>query len=462
MIRSLLCVALLSPALGLAQGVPNPPQFQSFISSGLSGPIGLTHAGDGSGRLFVNQQGGALRVVRDGSLLATPYLTVAGSNPALQCTYPGDTSPSTVGFTSGGERGLLGVAFHPQFAVNGRLFLSITDANGDSMVLRYTASNPAADVLGAEDLATCTVILRADQDFDNHNGGHIAFGPDGYLYLGLGDGGRGGDPCRRAQTLNPSSLLNGTQNGQNCDVDAAYTSNGGLQESRALLGKFLRIDVDATSAPGSGQLCGRPRSAHPAAYAIPPGNPGGTGDIAVACDEVWSYGVRNPWRYSFDRETGDLWIGDVGQGSREEINFEPSGAGGRNYGWHCREGTAFHASCATPLVAFTEPALDYARNSPQCSVTGGFRYRGPVVAAQGQYFYGDYCSGDVWVAAENSPGVFSHPPSPRQNVAFGITSFGEGEDGELYLVKSGGSLQRLNGARVAPDEIFENGFEATR
>lgn len=458
MIRSLLCVALLSPALGLAQGVPNPPQFQSFISSGFSGPIGLTHAGDGSGRLFVNQQGGALRVVRDGSLLATPYLSVAGSNPALQCTYPGDSSPSTVGFTSGGERGLLGVAFHPQFAVNGRLFLSITDANGDSMVLRYTASNPAADVLSAEDLATCTVILRADQDFTNHNGGHIAFGPDGYLYFGFGDGGDGGDPCNRGQTLAPADL----NASGSCAVDANFTANGGNPDSRALLGKMVRIDVDVTTAAQSGQLCGRPRLNQPAAYGIPAGNPGAGGTLAAACDEVWAYGLRNPWRYSFDRETGDLWIGDVGQGTREEINFEPSGVGGRNYGWRCREGTVQHASCSAPLVAFTPPALDYARSSPQCSVTGGFRYRGPVVAAQGQYFYGDYCSGDVWVAAENSPGVFSHPPSPRQNVAFGITSFGEGEDGELYLVKSGGSLQRLNGARVAPDEIFENGFEATR
>jgi hypothetical protein len=300
------------------------------------------------------------------------------------------------------------------------------------------------------------VLLRADQDFDNHNGGHIAFGPDGYLYFGLGDGGSGGDPCNRGQTLAPASL-NGAGS---CAVDANFTSNGGNPDSRALQGKFLRIDVDVTTADGVGQLCGRPRIGQPAAYGIPNGNPGAVGTLAATCDEVWSYGVRNPWRFSFDRETGDLWMGDVGQGTREEINFEPAGAGGRNYGWRCREGITQHASCDTPIVAFTEPALDYARSSPQCSVTGGFRYRGPVIAAQGQYFYGDFCSAFVWIANQTGPSAFSHPASSLQDLGSGLTSFGEGEDGELYAVV-GGTLFRLNGARVSPDFIFENGFEPT-
>lgn len=458
MIRPLLCASLLVPALACAVGGPNPPQFESFLS-GFNGPIGVTHAGDGSGRLFVNQQGGALRVVRNGALLSAAYFNAAVSSPSLQCTYPGDSSPSTVGFTTGGERGLLGVAFHPQFVSNGRVFFSITDANGDTMLLRYTASNSAADELSTADLATCTVLLRADQDFTNHNGGHIAFGPDGYLYFGLGDGGSGGDPCNRGQTLAPADL-NGSGD---CAVDANFTANGGNADSRALLGKFLRIDVDASTAAGTGQLCGRPRTAHPAAYGIPAGNPGAGGTLAAACDEVWSYGVRNPWRFSFDRETGDLWMGDVGQGTREEINFEPSGAGGRNYGWRCREGIVQHASCSAPLVAFTEPALDYARTSPQCSVTGGFRYRGPVVAAQGQYFYGDYCSAFVWIANQTGPASFAHPSSPLQDlgVPVGLTSFGEGEDGELYITYVG-TLYRLNGERLSPDVIFGNGFEATR
>ena len=458
--RCLPLALLFAPVLVFAQTVPNPPRFETHLS-GFNNPIGLTHAGDGSGRLFVNQQCGALRVVRDGALLSAPYFNAAVSNPNLQCTYPGDSSPSTVGFSSGGERGLLGIAFHPQFVSNGRVFVSLTDANGDTLLMRYTAANPAADVLSAQDLATCTVVLRVDQDFSNHNGGHIAFGPDGYLYFGLGDGGSGNDPCSRGQTLAPGSL----NNSGDCAVDAAFAANGGNADSRALLGKFLRLDVDATTAVGSGELCGRPRTAHPAAYGIPSGNPGASGALAAACDEVWSYGVRNPWRFSFDRETGDLWMGDVGQGAREEINLEPSGAGGRNYGWRCREGTIATpgASCSgAPVVAFTEPAFDYGRPNGACSVTGGFRYRGPVFAAQGQYFYGDYCSGDVWVAASSGGTGFSHPASALQNVAFGLTSFGEGEDGELYLVKSGGSLMRLNGVRTSPDFVFANGFETTQ
>lgn len=454
MSRCLPLALLFAPALTFAQVVPDPPRFESFLT-GFGGPIGLTHAGDGSGRLFVNQQTGQLRVVRNGALLATPYLNVGVSNPSLQCTYPGDSSPSTVGFTSGGERGLLGVAFHPEFASNGRVFISITDANGDTMLLRYTASNPAADVLSTQDLATCTVVMRADQDFSNHNGGHIAFGPDGYLYFGLGDGGSGGDPCDRGQVLAPANL-NGSGD---CAVDANFTANGGNADSRALLGKFLRMDVDTTTAVGSGQLCGRPRTAHPAVYGVPAGNPGVTGTLAAACDEVWSYGVRNPWRFSFDRETGDLWMGDVGQGAREEINFEPAGAGGRNYGWRCREGIVQHASCGAPVVAFTEPALDYARSSPQCSVTGGFRYRGPVLAAQGRYYYGDYCSAFIWVAQPTQTG-FAHPASELQDLGSGLTSFGEGEDGELYAIV-GNTVNRLNGVRSNPVAVFANGFEAT-
>lgn len=455
MIRPLMFALSLSPALVLA-GEPDPPQFQTYLNSGFSSPIGLTHAGDGSGRLFVNQQAGAVRVIRNDALLAPAFLTIPAGATTFQCTYPGDSTPSNVGFTSGGERGLLGMAFHPQYAVNGRLFLSITDGNGDTLLLRMTASNPAADVLSGPDLATCTVILRADQDFSNHNGGHIAFGADGYLYLGLGDGGDGGDPCNRGQTLAPADL----SSSGSCAVDTNFTANGGNPDSRALLGKMVRIDVDVTTAAATGQLCGRPRVGQPAAYGIPSGNPGAGGVLAAACDEVWAYGLRNPWRYSFDRDTGDMWIGDVGQGTREEINFEPAGSGGRNYGWKCREGIIQHASCSAPVVPFTEPALDYARSSPQCSVTGGYRYRGPVVAAQGQYYYGDYCSAFVWIATQTQNG-FAHPGSALQDLGSGLTSFGEGEDGELYAMV-GNTIHRLNGARVGPTAIFEDGFEAAQ
>lgn len=450
-------LALAACTQTLAQTPPEPPRFESFLTD-FNTPIGLTHAGDGSGRLFVNQQGGALRVVRDGQLLAQAYLTVSGSSPALQCTYPGDASASTVGFRSGGEQGLLGVAFHPDFASNGRLFVSISDANGDTMLLRYTAANPAADALSTQDLATCTVLLRADQDFDNHNGGHLAFGPDGYLYIGLGDGGSGNDPCQRAQTLAPADL----NASGSCAPDSSFTGNGGLADSRALLGKMLRIDVDASTAAQAGQLCGRPRANQPAAYGIPPGNPGAGATLAAACDEVWSYGLRNPWRFSFDRAHGDLFIGDVGQSAREEVSFEPAGAGGRNYGWRCREGSIATPgiSCThPPLVPFTAPAFDYTRGTDRCSVTGGFRYRGPVVRAQGAYYYGDYCSGEVWGAVESAPDAFAHPANALQLTGFGITSFGEDEAGEVYLLRSNGSLLRLEGRRLGPEDVFIGSFE---
>lgn len=448
-----LSLAALCPA-AIAGTPPDPPQFVPFVS-GLSSPIGLTHAGDGSGRLFVNQQGGQLRVIRNGAVVAGSYLNLAGSSPAFACTYPGDASPTTVGFSSGGERGLLGVAFHPLFAQNGRLFLSFTDSAGDSMLVRFTAANPAADQLSGADLATCTVLLRVRQDFSNHNGGHIAFGPDGHLYFALGDGGSGGDPCQRSQTLAPADL----QNGGSCATSSGFINSGGNPDSRALLGKMLRIDVDATTAAGAGQLCGRPRLGQPAAYGIPSGNPGASGTLAAACDEVWSYGLRNPWRFSFDRETGDMWIGDVGQSTREEINLEPAGTAGRNYGWRCREGSVNTGlSCPSTPVAFTPPVMEYPTGGGNCSVTGGFRYRGPVLAARGTYFYGDYCSRRVWAAVPQAGGTWAHPATVFQQPEGNLFSFGEGEDGELYGL-FGGTVLRLDGLRAPADLIFANGFE---
>ena len=438
----------------LAGTPPDPPQFVPFVS-GLNTPIGLTHAGDDSNRLFVNQKGGQLRVIRDGILLPDNYLSVAGSSPAFACTFPGDASPSAIGLTTNSERGLLGVAFHPQFAQNGRLFLSFNDSAGDSVLVRITAADPSVDVLSAADLASCTVLMRVRQDFDNHNGGHIAFGPDGYLYFALGDGGSGNDPCARSQTLAPADLLNSGS----CATSSGFINSGGNPDSRALLGKMLRIDVDATTAAGSGQLCGRPRLGQPAAYGIPPGNPGAGGTLAAACDEVWSYGLRNPWRFSFDRETGDMWIGDVGQSTREEINLEPAGAGGRNYGWRCREGLlATTNPCSPPVVAYTDPVIEYPTAGDTRSVTGGFRYRGPVLAAQGLYFYGDFVSSRVWAAAPQPGGGWAHPSTVFQQPSGNLFSFGEGEDGELYGL-FGGSVLLLDGSRVAPDFLFANGFE---
>lgn len=446
-----LWLAAICPAT-LAGTPPDPPQFVAFVS-GLTTPIGLTHAGDGSGRLFVNQQGGLVRVIRNGVLNAGSYL---GLSSSFSCTYPGEASPTIVGFSSGGERGLLGLAFHPQFSQNGRLFVSFTDSAGDSMLVRITTANPAADQLSANDLATCTVLLRARQDFANHNGGSIQFGPDGFLYMALGDGGDGNDPCQRSQTLAPSGLLSAGS----CATSSAFITSGGNPDSRALLGKMLRLDVDATTASGIGELCGRPKLGQPAAYGIPAGNPGSSGVLAAACDEVWSYGLRNPWRFSFDRQTGEMWIADVGQNTREEVNLEPAGFGGRNYGWACREGTLTTSNnCPSTPVAFTAPVIEYSRSGGNCSVTGGYRYRGPVTAAQGAYFYGDYCSRRVWMVAEQAGGGWAHPPSVFQQPTGSLASFGEGEDRELYGL-FGGTVLKLDGLRAPPGQIFANGFES--
>ena len=344
--RSLaLRLAALAVCLAAAPASAQPvlQSFQNYVG-GLSGPIGVMNAGDGSGRLFVIQQGGAIRVIRNGALLPAAMLTLANSGQDLvTCSYPGAGAPVTVGFTGGGERGLLGLAFHPNFENNGRVFVSITDQNGDSILLRYAMATPAADVMTPADKATCTVVLRVDQDFGNHNGGNIAFGPDGNLYFGLGDGGSGGDPCNRAQTLAPADLSGSASGGvgDDCAADTSFLNTpaaaNGDPDSRALQGKMLRLNVDAVTATPGTAMCGEPRLGLEAAYAIPVGQPSSSGGpIAAACDEVWSYGLRNPWRWSFDRQTGDLLIGDVGQGSIEEVDFEVASVGGANYGWRCR------------------------------------------------------------------------------------------------------------------------------
>lgn len=454
--------ALLAAPTVLAQ--PATPQFTPFITSGLSGPIGVFNAADGSNRLFVIQQGGQVRVWRGGTLQTTAFM---GFNSSTTCTYPGNTTPTTVGFTSGGERGLLGLAFHPQYESNGRIFVSITDSAGDTMILRYTKANPAPpasgdDVLTSADLATCTVILRTDQDFGNHNGGNIAFGPDGFLYIGLGDGGSGGDPCNRAQTLDPANLAANDGNDAGCPADSGYTSNGGDPNSRALQGKMLRIDVNGTLPAGTAGVCGEPRTNQPLEYAIPAGQPSaGSGPIAQACDEVWAYGLRNPWRWSFDRQTGDMLIGDVGQGNIEEVSFEPAGVGGRNYGWRCREGNNdFNNSgvaCTNPVVPRTDAIITYGHTAGRCSITGGSRYRGTVQGLVGAYFYADYCTGEVWTSTQTG-GNWSAPGSPFVDFPNVVPSFGEDEAGNLYVI-SGSQVQLLDGPRIPADLLFGNGFE---
>jgi glucose/arabinose dehydrogenase len=291
------------------------------------------------------------------------------------------------------------------------------------VVARFTT--PAATPNQA-DAGSEQVLFEVVQDFSNHNGGDIHFGPDDYLYIGLGDGGSGGDPNNRAQTLN------------------------------TLLGKMLRIDVDATIQAGD-EPCGILANGSPAtAYGIPAGNPfAGAGD---GCDEIWAYGLRNPYRWSFDRQTGDLLIGDVGQNALEEIDFQPAGSAGLNYGWRCREGNQdfnTNPSCPGPL---TEPIMVYPHEADPCSgtVIGGFRYRGADPALQGTYFFADYCKQRLYFADDNGTGNWPALPE-RIDVGFQITGFGEDNSGELYFVTAAGGLYRITTTATG---IFSNGFES--
>jgi glucose/arabinose dehydrogenase len=344
------------------------------VVSNLDRPLGIVHAGDGSGRLFILEKPGRIRILRSDALEDRPFLDLT----------------DRVG-SSGSEQGLLGLAFHPNYADNGRLFTNYTDRNGDTVISQFLVSDdPDRAEPGSEQ-----VLLTLDQPAANHNGGHLAFGPDGYLYIGTGDGGAAGDQFG---------------NGQN---------------ARTLLGAMLRLDID---------------SAQP--YAIPGDNPF-VGDDA-ARDELWAIGLRNPWRYSFDRLTGDLYIADVGQNTYEEVNRQPaSSAGGENYGWPIMEGLhCFPADGACDQSGLVLPVHEY-DHSQGCSVTGGYVYRGqryPVL--QGIYLFGDYCSGIIWGMA--AAGGDSWRTAKLLQTDARISSFGEDEAGELYLVDiAGGGLSRL-------------------
>jgi len=340
------------------------------IASGLSSPIGITNAGDGSGRLFVNEQRGRIRVVEaDGTLRESAFVDLSDR------------------ILAGGERGLLGVAFHPDFATNGRLFVHYSRAGDGATVVSELTAAPDHQTASA---SSERVLLTHAQPFANHNGGQIAFGPDGYLYIGLGDGGSQGDPSGNGQSI------------------------------QTLLAKLLRIDVDAPLAEGK-------------QYAIPADNPYAAGGLApgAGLPEIWAYGLRNPWRFSFDRDTGDLYIGDVGGGVREEIDRQPAGsAGGQNYGWRIFEGTQCSSACdsITPVPPIAEYAHDA---SGGCSITGGYVYRGTRQPAMGgTYLFSDYCSGRIWTLPSDGRLV----PRLLAETGLRIPSFGEGEDGEVYLV----------------------------
>jgi glucose/arabinose dehydrogenase len=437
---------LLAPAITIAQ---LPPDLELVtVQTGFSNITAVRAPDDGSGRLFVLEQGGAIRVISGGSTLTTPFIRLCNS-ASEGCFVPAG------GFSSGGERGLLGLAFHPDFPGNARIFLSYTNGSGNSAIVSIQPNqlNP-----NLADPATFQQLMLVDQDFSNHNGGDIHFGPDGYLYIGMGDGGSGGDPCSRSQTLDPALLCNGSANdGQTGCPTNASCGPAARGPSRALLGKMLRIDVDGTTPGGSHNLCGVP-AGEAAPYAIPPTNPFASG--STNCAEIWSSGLRNPWRFSFDRLTGDMWIADVGQNAREEVNLEPVIAtGGLNYGWRCREGTQSYSAsapvCNAP-PAFVEPVFDYARAGMRCSITGGYRYRGPAPSLQGLYFFGDYCEGRILVASQSGPGwsFVTWSPSSIGN----IRTFGEDAVGHVY-VGTVNTVFLITGFVPPPGLIFANGFE---
>jgi glucose/arabinose dehydrogenase len=439
-----LSLILASAAATAASSSILPPTLAlDTVVSGLDAPLAVRHA-PGDPRLFIVERGGRILIVdATDTLLPTPFLNLGS----------GGTAPP-LGFTTGDERGLLGLAFHPDYTSNGQFYVYYTDGNGDTVVARYLRSGGDANLA---DAGSGSVVLRVDQDFSNHNGGDIQFGPDDYLYVGLGDGGSFDDPCNRAQTLSIGAILTGTQNSQNCSADSSFTSSGGDFDSLALLGKMLRIDVDASvaAAPGD-ERCGF-GDAGTVPYGIPADNPYRNAD--GICDEVWHAGLRNPFRFSFDRATDDLLIGDVGQGEREEIDAVPGDVGGLNFGWRCREGDIAGnrtSLCGSP-PPFIDPVLVYDHAESRCSITGGYRHRGPQRALEGVYFYADYCSGEIF-AARPFDGVWQ---STRWlDTSQSPASFGEDADGTVYLVDLAfGAADQGRVSRIVTAAIFRDGAE---
>ena len=368
------------PATETATPAPEPLPLDQvtieleLVVDGLDQPDGVANAGDGSNRLFVLEQPGRIRVVQDGTLVDVPFLDIT----------------DRVG-NDGSEQGLLGLAFHPDYANNGRFFVNYTDNDGDTVISEFAVSGDP----NIADPASEAMILFVEQPAGNHNGGNLVFGPDGYLWIGLGDGGAAGDRFQNAQ--NPGTLL----------------------------GSMLRIDIDG---------------AEP--YGVPADNP--FVEDSNARSEVWAYGLRNPWRYSFDRLTGDLYIADVGQGAWEEISLARAGStGGENYGWPIIEGSHCYGADNCDTEGLIQPITEYDHPGGNCAVTGGYVYRGvESPALWGTYLYADYCSGNFWGLRVSESGVENRHFFQQNGALF--ASFGEDEQGEVYIVSmQTGALYRI-------------------
>jgi glucose/arabinose dehydrogenase len=401
-------------------------------------PIAFRAPIDGSGRVFVIERCSSIRIVKNGSLLPTPFLSVNAS-----CN---------------GEQGILGVAFDPDFASNGTFYVSYSapdsdpelGASNDHVLARYTVSPPSSDVANP----VGQVLLRVPDIANNHNGGDVNFGPDGYLYWSVGDGGVQGDPNGFAQCT-------GRKKADNTPGSCHTTTGSG--PTYYLLGKILRLDVHATTASAS-NLCGV-GSGQPALYAIPPTNPfANAGSFPNECAEIFNWGFRNPFRFSFDRQTGDMLIGDVGQNRYEEVSFQAAGSGGQNFQWNQCEGLHNYPvntlGCAGP-VGSVPPRIEYSHSSgiSGCSVTGGYIYRGPLVPLRGQYIFSDYCAGGIYIAANPGSGVSSWSYETLGGTP-GMNPIGFGEDaqGNLYVGSQGGNAYIFYSATAA-DPIFADGFD---
>jgi glucose/arabinose dehydrogenase len=400
------CRALLVGAMCMVAAREAGAQLRGqTYASGFSAPVAFVQDPTDRSIQFVVQQEGRIRVVRNGSILPVDFLDLTSS------------------ISAGGERGLLGLAFAPDYASSGRFYANFTNPEGHTVVARFRrSSNPlVADPSSRVDLRLGGTQRFIPHPFANHNGGHLAFGPDGYLYIGTGDGGSGNDPGHRAQ--NPAELL----------------------------GKMLRIDV---AVPDSNQ----------AGYIVPSDNPFLDGSPVAARAEIWAFGLRNPWRYNFDDParggTGAMVIADVGQSRVEEINYEPRARGGRNYGWRNREG-AHDNEISRPLAyqPATDPIFEYGRNDGG-SITGGFVYRGQALGAsfRGRYFFADFILGRVWSLALTIGANGEAQASDRRDhtaelggfsLVGNVSSFGIDADGELYIVNYSGRIVKIVGPAAA-------------
>ena len=380
--KKLLFNLLLLSIIGYSQTI----SLQSF-GTGFVSPVEITNAGDT--RLFVVQKGGLIRILNaDGTVNATPFLNLSSL------------------VTTNSERGLLGLAFHPNYATNGYFFVNYTNLAGNTVIARYTVSATNPNIANTSE----TVLMTITQPFSNHNGGTLKFGSDGYLYIGMGDGGSGGDPGNRAQNINEN------------------------------LGKMLRIDVNVSTAPF---------------YASPSSNP----YVGVAGnDEIWAVGLRNPWKFSFNRLNGDLWIADVGQDAIEEINkvVSPLPNSGINFGWRCYEGNStYNASGCAPSSTMRFPFVQYARFGGACSVTGGYYYSGTAYPNfQNKYFFTDYCDNKIRMV--DNAGVITTTASFSGN---NFVTFGEDVNGELYIAGiTSGTVYKIIDSSLSESGFKNNGF----